>query len=63
MWWLVAAVAMAIRSLTAPTAPETVAASFTLKRSEMKQCPSPSSSARRTSVIRSRVDAGAPASV
>ena len=39
--WLVAAVAMAIRSLTAPTAPETVAASFTLKRSEMKQCPRP----------------------
>ena len=45
MLWFVAAVAMAMRSTTAPTAPESVAASLTLKRSEMNACPSPSASA------------------
>ena len=39
--WLVAAVAMPIVFDTAPTAPESVAASLMLKRSEMKQAPMP----------------------
>src|SRR4051812_45046317 len=52
--WLVAAVAMPIRSLTAPAAPARTAASLTLNRSERKTDPMPSRSARRTSVSRSR---------
>jgi hypothetical protein len=61
--WFVAAVAMPISCETAPTAPESVAASFTLKRSEMKHAPMPSASACCTSSIRSRGDFGWPASV
>ena len=61
--WLVAAVAIPISVETAPTAPLIVAASLTLKRSEMNTEPSPSSSPCRTSAIRSRGVSGAPASV
>ena len=61
--WFVAAVAMPISLVTAPTAPESVAASLTLKRSEMKAEPMPIASPCRTSSIRSRGDFGAPASV
>ena len=63
VWWFVAAVAMPISLETAPTAPDSVAASFTLKRSEMNADPSPSVSACCTSAIRSRGDLGAPVSV
>ncbi len=49
MLWFVAAVAIWIRELTAPTAPDSVAASLVFHRSEMKAAPSPSSSARTTS--------------
>ena len=42
--WLVAAVWMRMRSLTAPAAPHRVAASFWLYRSEMKAVPRPSAS-------------------
>ena len=61
--WFVAAVAIPISLETAPTAPESVAASLTLKRSEMKAAPSPRVSACCTSAIRSRGVLGAPASV
>ena len=61
--WLVAPVAMPRLVETAPTAPESVAASLMLKRSEMKALPMPSRSASATSSIRSRGDFGAPASV
>ena len=61
--WFVAAVAMAICSLMAPTAPETVAASLRLRRSETNTWPRPIASASGTSRTSSRVDAGAPASV
>ena len=44
-------------------APESVAASLMLKRSEMKQAPMPSSSASRTSAINSFGVSGAPGSV
>ncbi len=56
VWWLVAAVAMFSVVETAPTAPDSVAASLTLKRSEMNTQPRPSRSASATSVIRSRGD-------
>ena len=62
--WFVAAVAMAMLSLTAPTAPETVAASLMLRRSEMNTWPRPIASASGTSLHDgSRVDSGAPANV
>ena len=51
--WLVAAVAMPMRSLHAAAAPHSVAASFALKRSETNTEPSPSRSASRTSPTRS----------
>ena len=47
---------------TAPAAPDRVAASLMLNRSEMNAVPRPSSSASRTSSMRSRGDFGAPAS-
>ena len=61
--WLVAAVAIVIRSLTAPAAPDSVAASFLLYRSEMKAVPSPSASPSTTSSTRSRDESGCPARV
>ena len=61
--WLVAAVEMAMRSLTAPAAPHNVVASFLLYRSEMKHRPRPMSSASTTSPTSSRDDCGWPASV
>ena len=61
--WLVAAVAMRMRSDTAPAAPHRVHASLMLNRSEMNAEPRPMASASRTSSIRSRGDLGAPASV
>ena len=61
--WLVAAVAMRMRSDTAPAAPLSVHASLMLNRSEMKAVPSPMASPSRTSSSRSRGDLGAPASV
>jgi hypothetical protein len=60
---LVAAVAIPISFATAPAAPESVTASFTLKRSEMNTEPKPKLSARRTSSRRSRGDSALPASV
>ena len=60
--WFVAAVAMPSVELTAPAAPESVAASLMLNRSEMNAEPSPISSARPTSVTRSRGVAECPAS-
>lgn len=62
MLWFVAAVAIVIRSLTAPTAPESVAASFLLYRSETKTVPNPRRSPSCTSAIRSRVESGWPGS-
>ena len=59
--WFVAAVAMPSRSLTAPAAPERVAASLTFQRSEMKAAPSPIASPARTSSTRSRGERGWPA--
>jgi hypothetical protein len=61
--WFVAAVAMPISRDAAPTAPESVAASLMLKRSEMKHAPMPSASACDTSSISSRGDCGCPARV
>jgi hypothetical protein len=61
--WLVAAVATPSVRDTAPTAPDRVAASLMLKRSEMKALPSRSDSAASTSSISSAGDRGAPASV
>ncbi len=61
--WLVAAVAIPISRETAPTAPESVATSSMLRRSEMKHAPRPSASACCTSAISSRGDFGCPASV
>ena len=61
--WLVAAVAIPIRSLTAAAAPHSAAASFTLKRSETKAAPSPRASAWRTSSTRSRGESVWPARV
>ena len=61
--WLVAAVEMAMCSLTPPTAPQTVATSFTFRRSEMNTRPRPIASASGTSRTSARVDGGAPASV
>ncbi len=59
--WFVAAVATPSVELTAPAAPLSAHASFVLKRSEMKTEPSPISSARPTSVTRSRGVAECPA--
>ena len=61
--WLVAAVAMRMRSVTAPAAPETVAASLYARRSEMNPKPRPISSAVRISSTTARVEGGAPANV
>ncbi len=61
--WLVAAVSIVMRSLTAPAAPESVAASFLSKRSEMKTVPKPMFSPKRTSSSRSRDDVACPANV
>jgi len=61
--WLVAAVAMPSVDDTAPTAPDRVAASLMVKRSEMKALPRPSVSATATSSSSSAGDCGAPASV
>ena len=46
--WFVAAVAIRIVDVTAPAAPDSVAASLMLKRSEMNAEPMPISSASRT---------------
>jgi hypothetical protein len=59
--WFVAAVAIPIRVDAAAAAPERVAASLMLNRSEMKAVPRPSSSAPRISSRRSRGERGAPA--
>ncbi len=61
--WFVAAVAIPISLEIAPTAPDSVAASLMLKRSETNADPRPSSSARCTSAMSSRGVRGAPASV
>jgi len=45
---------MPSRSVAAPAAPDSVAASLRLNRSERKTAPSPSRSAERTSPSRSR---------
>ena len=63
VWWLVAAVAMRRVEETAPTAPDSVAASFTLKRSEMNTHPRPSRSASWTSGISWRGSSAPPAKV
>lgn len=47
--WLVAAVAMPRFVVAAPAAPQSVAASLTLNRSDRKAAPKPSSSPWRTS--------------
>ena len=60
--WFVAAVATPSVELTAPAAPLSAHASLVLNRSEMKTDPSPISSARTTSVTRSRGVAECPAS-
>ncbi len=52
--WFVAAVATPSVVLTAPAAPLSAHASLVLNRSEMKTDPRPISSARATSVTRSR---------
>ncbi len=59
--WLVAAVAIPIRSDAAPAAPHSVAASFLSNRSETKAHPKPISSPRRTSSTTSRDEAACPA--
>ena len=53
---------MPMRCDTAAAAPDSVAASLMLKRSEMKAVPSPSASASAISGTRSAGDFGAPAS-
>jgi hypothetical protein len=58
--WLVAPVAMWMRSVTAPAAPDSVAASLMLKRSEMNAVPRPIASPARTWSTISRGDLGAP---
>ncbi len=50
--WLVAAVAICIRVVTAHAAPVSDDASLTFHRSEMNAVPKPSSSPRRASSIR-----------
>ena len=63
MLWLVAPVAICSRVDTAPTAPDSVATSLMLNRSEMNTQPRPSRSPSCTSSMRSRGDRGAPARV
>ena len=59
---MVAAVAMRSRFVLAPTAPHSVAASFTLNRSDRKQVPKPRSSPVRTSSSSGTGVVGPPAS-
>jgi len=61
--WFVAPVAIWILDDTAAAAPDNVAASLMLNRSEMKAQPRSSASASRISSSSSRGDSGAPASV
>lgn len=64
-WWVlrfVAVVAIWMWAATAPAVPLSTAASFTLNRSERKQVPKPSSSARRTSSSSGAGVVGPPAS-
>ena len=63
VFWLVAAVAMPSSVEQAAAAPERVAASLTLKRSEMKTEPKPIASPARTSSNSSTGDSGWPARV
>ena len=58
VFWLVAAVAMPISVETAAAAPESVAASLMLNRSEMKVEPKPMASPSRTSSSSSTGDLG-----
>ena len=61
--WFVAAVAICSVVDAAPSAPDSVAASLTLKRSEMNAQPRPSRSPSRASWINSYGSGAAPASV
>ena len=60
--WFVTPVAMPRRVEQPATAPDSVAASFTLNRSEMNPVPSPMRSASATSSNSTRGSSGAPAS-
>ncbi len=61
--WFVAAVASPSRVVSAPAAPDSVAASLMLKRSEMKALPRPIASPVANSSNISAGDVGAPARV
>ena len=63
VWWFVAAVAIRSVVETAPMAPDSVAASFTLKRSETNTHPSPRRSPSCASRISSCGSGAAPARV